>query len=104
MDGLISIGVTLKLVMTRENIMETLKSTVTSKGQIVIPKEIRARYGIKKATIIHWIQKGEGVLMIPDSEDAVIAAKGMIPKSGLIEKLMQSRRADRLKENGASNS
>jgi AbrB family looped-hinge helix DNA binding protein len=60
MDGLISIGTTLKLVMTRENIMETLKSTVTSKGQIVIPKEIRARYGIKKATIIHWIQKGEG--------------------------------------------
>ena len=83
--------------------METLKSTVTPKGQIVIPKEIRARYGIIKATIIHWIQKGEGVLMIPDSEDAVIAAKGMIPKSGLIEKLMQSRRADRLKENGASN-
>ena len=83
--------------------METLKSTVTSKGQIVSPKEIRARYGIKKATVIHWIQKGEGVLMIPDSEDAVIAAKGMIPKSGLIEKLLQTRRADRLKENGAPN-
>lgn len=83
--------------------METLKSTVTSKGQIVIPKEIRVRYGIKKATIIHWVQKGEGVLMIPDSEDAVLAAKGMIPKSGLIEKLLQSRRADRLKENGAPN-
>jgi hypothetical protein len=41
--------------------------------------------------------------MVPDSEDAVIAAKGMIPKSGLIEKLLQSRRADRLKENGAPN-
>jgi len=83
--------------------METLKSKVTSKGQIVIPKEIRARYGIKKATIIHWIQKGEGVLMIPDSEDPVMAARGMIPKSGLIAKLLQNRRDDRLKENGAQN-
>ena len=80
--------------------MEILKSKVTSKGQIVIPKEIRARYGIKRTTIIHWIQKGEGVLMIPDSEDAVIAAKGMIHKSGMLEKLLQDRRADRLKENG----
>ena len=83
--------------------METLKSKVTSKGQVVIPKEIRARYGIKKTTIIHWIQKGEGVLMIPDSEDAVIAAKGMIPKSGMLEKLLRDRRADRLKENGEQN-
>jgi len=81
--------------------MEPLKSKVTSKGQIVIPKEIRARYGIRKATVIHWIQKGEGVLMIPDSEDAVIAAKGMIAKSGLLERLLKDRRADRLKENGA---
>ena len=80
--------------------MEILKSKVTSKGQIVIPKEIRARYGIKRTTIIHWIQKGEGVLMIPDSEDAVIEAKGMIPKSGMLEKLLQDRRAERLKENG----
>ena len=80
--------------------MEILKSKVTSKGQIVIPKEIRVRYGIKRTTIIHWIQKGEGVLMIPDSEDAVIAAKGMIPKSGMLEKLLQDRRAERLKENG----
>jgi AbrB family looped-hinge helix DNA binding protein len=80
--------------------MEILKSKVTSKGQIVIPKEIRARYGITKATVIHWIQKGEGVLMVPDSEDAVIAAKGMIAKSGLLDKLLQDRRSAMLKENG----
>ena len=83
--------------------MEIFKSKVTSKGQIVIPKEIRVRYGIKRATIIHWIQKREGVLMIPDSEDAVIAAKGMIPKSGMIDKLLQARRDDRIKENGTRN-
>lgn len=83
--------------------MDAHKSKVTSKGQIVIPKEIRAKYGIKKATVIHWIQKGEGVLMIPDSEDSVIAAKGMIPKSGLVKKLLEERRAEILKENGDLN-
>ncbi|MEE4265731.1 MAG: AbrB/MazE/SpoVT family DNA-binding domain-containing protein [Desulfobacteraceae bacterium] len=83
--------------------METLQSKVTSKGQIVIPKEIRARYHIRKATIIHWVQKREGVLMVPDSaEDAVLAARGMIPKSGMLEKLLQYRSADRSKENGVT--
>lgn len=83
--------------------MEAHKSKVTSKGQIVIPKEIRVKYGINKATVIHWVQKGEGVLMIPDSEDAVIAAKGMISKSGLLDKLLDERRTEKRKENGESN-
>ena len=78
--------------------METLKSKVTSKGQIVIPKQIRARYGIKPSSVIHWVQKGEGVLMVPDSEDSVLAARGMIRKSGLLEKLLKARREDRLRE------
>ncbi|MCF8110190.1 MAG: AbrB/MazE/SpoVT family DNA-binding domain-containing protein [Desulfobacteraceae bacterium] len=78
--------------------MEKLKSKVTSKGQIVIPKKIRARYGMKPHSVIHWVQKGEGVLMVPDSEDSVLAARGMIRKSGLLEKLLKNRREDRLKE------
>lgn len=78
--------------------METLKSKVTSKGQIVIPKKIRARYGMKPHSVIYWIQKEEGVLMVPDSEDSVFAARGMIRKSGLLEKLLKDRREDRLKE------
>ncbi|BBO72959.1 hypothetical protein DSCW_03760 [Desulfosarcina widdelii] len=82
--------------------MEILKSKVTSKGQIVIPKEIRSKYGITKATVIHWIQRGEGVLMIPDSEDSIIAAKGMIAKSGSLDKLLQDRRSAMLKEDGVS--
>jgi len=79
--------------------METLKSIVTSKGQIVIPKQIRTRYGIKPSTVIHWIQKAEGILMIPHLEDSVLAAKGMIKKAGLVKKLLKARQEDRLKEN-----
>lgn len=78
--------------------MEKLKSKVTSKGQIVIPKKIRARYGMKPHSVIYWVQKSEGVLMVPDSEDSVLAARGMIRKSGLLEKLLKNRREDRLKE------
>jgi AbrB family looped-hinge helix DNA binding protein len=78
--------------------METLKSKVTSKGQIVIPKQIRVRYGIKPATVIHWVQTGEGVMMVPDSEDAVLSARGMIRKSGLLNKLLEARREDRRRE------
>jgi AbrB family looped-hinge helix DNA binding protein len=78
--------------------METLKSKVTSKGQIVIPKQIRARYGIRAATVVQWIQKSEGILMVPVSEDSILAAKGMIKKAGLLKQLMRARQLDRLKE------
>jgi AbrB family looped-hinge helix DNA binding protein len=82
----------------KETPMEISKSKVTSKGQIVIPKEIRTRYGIKPASVIHWIQKQEGILMVPDSEDSVLAARGMIRKAGLLKKLLTARKADRVKE------
>ncbi len=78
--------------------MESLKSRVTSKGQIVIPKQIRARYGIKPSSVIHWVEKGEGILMVPDSEDSISAARGMIQKAGLLDKLLRNRREDRMKE------
>jgi hypothetical protein len=53
---------------------------------------------IHQQAVIRWVQKSEGVLMIPDSEDSILTAKGMIRKAGLLEKLLKARHADRLKE------
>ena len=65
--------------------METISSKVTSKGQVVIPKILREKYGIRTATAIRirWIEKKQGILIVPESEDPIVAARGMLEGSGI---------------------
>lgn len=58
--------------------MEATTSKVTSKGQVVIPKKLRDKYGIHSSTAIRWIEKDQGILMVPEAEDPIIAARGML--------------------------
>jgi len=79
--------------------MHTASSKVTSRGQIVIPKKIREKYGIRPSTSIRWIEKSEGILMVPDSEDPIEAAKGMLQGSGILKIYFQEKAAEKKKEN-----
>ena len=79
--------------------MQTLSSKVTSKGQIVIPKKLREKYGIHPATSIHWIEKEEGILMIPDSEDPIVAARGMLKGSGILKVYLKDKKREKEIEN-----
>ena len=74
-------------------------SKVTSKGQIVIPKKLREKYGIRPSTSIHWVEKDNGILMIPDSQDPIIAARGMLKGSGILEAYLKEKRREKEKEN-----
>ena len=74
--------------------MHTATSKVTTKGQIVIPKRIREKYGIHPATSIRWVEKKEGILMIPDSEDPIIAARGMLKGSGIFKVYLQEKKKE----------
>ena len=78
--------------------MQTLSSKVTSKGQIVIPKKIRDKYGIRPSTSIHWVEKEEGILMIPDSEDPIVAARGMLKGSGILKAYLEDKMREKEKE------
>ena len=78
--------------------MLKLKSKVTSKGQIVIPKKIREKYGISPSTSIHWVEKEEGVLMVPDSEDPIIAARGMFKGSGILKAYLEEKKREKARE------
>ena len=66
-----------------------------SKGQIVIPAEIRKRYHIEPGTEIQ-IMEYEGIIyLIPPVPDAIKAACGILPlKPSLSEKLLRERRKD----------
>jgi len=78
--------------------LQTLSSKVTSKGQIVIPKRIREKYGIRPSTSIHWVEKEDGVLMVPDSEDPIIAARGMFEGSGIMKAYLDEKKREKAKE------
>jgi len=73
--------------------MATVKTL--SKGQIVIPAEIRKRYHIEPGTEIQ-IMEYEGIIyLIPPVPDAIKAACGILPlKPSLSEKLLKERRKD----------
>ena len=79
--------------------MQTTSSKVTSKGQIVIPKKIREKYGIHPSTSIHWIEKEEGILMVPDSDDPIVSARGMLIGSGLLKAYLLEKKKEKESEN-----
>lgn len=39
--------------------------TVTSKGTVTIPADIRRKYGIRKGSMVEFIETPEGILIIP---------------------------------------
>jgi AbrB family looped-hinge helix DNA binding protein len=80
--------------------VEATQSKVTSKGQIVIPKKIRKKYGITPQTVVHWVEKDDGIMMVPDVEDPIESARGMFKRSGLLDKLLEAKRVERMLENG----
>ncbi len=79
--------------------MEISSSRVTSKGQVVIPKRLREKYGILPVTVIRWIEKDNGILMVPESEDPIKAARGMLQGTGLLNAYLKEKKLERQKEN-----
>jgi AbrB family looped-hinge helix DNA binding protein len=79
--------------------MQKTSSKVTSKGQIVIPKKIREKYGIRPSSSIHWIEKEEGILMVPDSDDPIISARGMLQGAGLLKAYLREKEREKDREN-----
>jgi bifunctional DNA-binding transcriptional regulator/antitoxin component of YhaV-PrlF toxin-antitoxin module len=79
--------------------VEAGKSRVTTKGQIVIPKKLREKYAIAPAMTIRWIPKEEGLLMVPEMDDTIKAARGMLKGSGLLKTYLKEKQLEKRKEN-----
>jgi AbrB family looped-hinge helix DNA binding protein len=75
------------------------ESRVTSKGQVVIPKKIREKYGILPSSIIHWVEKEEGIFMRPAVDDPVVSARGMLKGSGILKAYLKEKQREKKKEN-----
>jgi AbrB family looped-hinge helix DNA binding protein len=70
-------------------------STLSEKGWVVIPQELRERYGLKKGDRVHVIDYGGVISIVPADESPIKNSMGILKgKTSLVKELVKSRRQD----------
>lgn len=70
-------------------------STLSEKGWVVIPQEMRERYGLKKGDRVHVVDYGGVISIVPASESPIKHSVGMLRgKTSLLKELVKSRQQD----------
>ena len=70
-------------------------SVLSEKGWVVIPRELRKRYGLKKGDKVHVIDFGGVISIVPASRTPVKDSLGMLKgKTSLVKALVKSRNQD----------
>jgi AbrB family looped-hinge helix DNA binding protein len=73
--------------------------TISSKGWVVIPAELRKKYNLEPGTRVHVVDYGGVLSLIPAVDDPVAAAAGRLSGEGsLTAALMAARQEDRRRE------
>ena len=74
-------------------------TTVTTKGQIVIPAGMRRKYGIRKGTRLSIEEEGDALVLRPITADYLDKVAGILKAKGsLSKKLLRERARDRKRE------
>ena len=68
-------------------------TTVTTRGQTVVPARIRRDHRIEAQTQLQWIDDGYTIRVVPVPRDPVKAAKGLT--RGLGARLLRERERER---------
>jgi antitoxin PrlF len=56
------------------------RATLTSKGQITIPKEVRERLGVEAGDRLEFVEQERGVYRVVAATKDVRRLKGLVPK------------------------
>jgi len=71
-----------------------MRSTITSRGQTVIPAEIRRRFNLTPADRLEWIVEKNALKVVPVRENPIEAFRGK-GKGGTVHRLLEERARDR---------
>ena len=74
-----------------------MRSTITARGQTVIPAEIRRRFQLDPSKKLEWIVDDNGITVVPVKADPIEAFRGR-GQGGSVERLLQDRKRDRVRE------
>lgn len=71
---------------------------MSSKGQVVLPAEVRRRYGLRPGVELELVDAGDHLVMWPRATDAVALLTGLLGagpgERSLVDALLESRRTD----------
>ena len=74
-----------------------MRSTITNRGQTVIPAEIRRKFQLTAADRIEWIVEGNQIRVVPVRANPIEAFRGRGTGGG-VQRLIEERNKDREKE------
>ncbi|MBV8050512.1 MAG: AbrB/MazE/SpoVT family DNA-binding domain-containing protein [Acidobacteriaceae bacterium] len=82
--------------------MRTYKTVVSSKGQVVIPAELRAKLDLTTGTPANWSEEGGRLVLTPVTERQLDEIRGFLkPKPGeptMFDELFAERQRERSRE------
>ena len=76
-----------------------METTVTVKGQVVIPSKIRQHLGIRQGSRFHVEERNGEIILRPLNRDYFKKMSGILKGSELVRALEDSRAEDLKKEN-----
>lgn len=71
-----------------------METYVSSKGQIVIPADMRRKYGIKSGTRIQIYDDGERIILRPVTPEYIRSLRGSLKGGGALKILKEERRKE----------
>jgi len=76
--------------------MKAQVSTVTTKGQLVIPSKLRRKYSIKKGTQVAFVEEENRLILQPLTPEFIRSLRGSLRGGpSALEALLEDRRRDR---------
>ena len=75
-----------------------METSVTVKGQVVIPAKIRYRLGIKKGSKFHVEERNGEIILRPLTKEYFQKMSGILKRGGLVKGLEETRAEDLKRE------
>ena len=76
--------------------MKTETSVVTTKGQLVIPARLRRRFGIKKGTMVTFMEDAGRIILQPVTREFIRGLRGSLQgEPSALAALLEERQRER---------
>jgi AbrB family looped-hinge helix DNA binding protein len=67
---------------------------VSRKGQVVIPREVRDRFGIKPGAKVEFVTAGGSIRLVPVPDDPIAAARGFLKGGPTLSQMRKEKRRE----------
>ena len=74
-----------------------MRSTITARGQTVIPAKIRKYFHLSPSDRLEWMIDNGTIRVVPVEDDPILAFRGQ-GKGGAVTRLLEERTKDRATE------